>query len=283
MYGNALKEASVAYYTENNSIVSDYKTLKINYKGKSVSCDVTINYDGTIYLKNCTVAGTSVQNKTYGTYSPYTPYLIGDEVTYNDVKYYVIANSGVKESTVTLLKAEPLTVEEVNTYGTGHVNMYNARSGDSYYHQAYDSNGYGGMAYYTSTTCGYNGSKWVYDGCKTNYAESEIKYVVDAWAADKFTSTDLREVEGYKARLVQKEELRSQFYSSCSESATYCSKESTTPSWLYNSKYWYWAMSQYHNSSSHVWYVNYDGNLYSLVYSSDGAVRPVINLYKSKL
>ena len=151
----------------------------------------------------------------------------------------------------------------------------------------YDHPGYGGMAYYTSTTCGYNGSKWVYDVCKTNYAESEIKYVVDAWATDKFTSTDLKEVNGYKARLVQKEELRSQFYPSCSSAATYCFKGSTTPSWLYapNSEYWYWTMTQWYNSSSSVWHVNRDGSLYynRVNYGYRGAVRPVVNLYKSKL
>ena len=147
----------------------------------------------------------------------------------------------------------------------------------------YDHPGYGGMAYYTSTTCGYNGSKWVYDVCKTNYAESEIKYVVDAWAADKFTSTDLKEVEGYKVRLVQKEELRSQFYPSCGESATSCLKESTTPNWVY-SDYWYWTMTQWNNSSSVVWGVGVDGLLdYGTVGDYRGAVRPVINLYKSKL
>ncbi len=228
--------------------------------------------------------------------TPYMPtYSIGDTVTINSETYYVIAESDSTQDYVTLLKAEPLTVEEVNTYGgvgteDNHVNK-NASSSQG---TAYNQNGYGGMAYYSSETCGYpyvDGVKQSIDisGCEsenaTSYNKSDIKYVVDAWATDKFTSTDLKEVDGYKARLVQKEELRSQFYPSCSESATFCSKESTTPSWLYNSKYLYWTMTQWNNASSSVWRVFDVGLRGRSVYDVDGyaAVRPVINLYKSKL
>ena len=42
---------------------------------------------------------------------------IGDEVTYNNVDYYVIKDSSAAEENVTMLKAEPLTVAEVNEYG----------------------------------------------------------------------------------------------------------------------------------------------------------------------
>ena len=66
MYGDALRLASVKYLEDNGSIVTDYKILNIDYKGKKVACDVTINYDGTIYLEKCTVAKTPVENKTYG-------------------------------------------------------------------------------------------------------------------------------------------------------------------------------------------------------------------------
>ena len=38
----------------------------------------------------------------------------GDEVTYNNVDYYVIKDSDPNESTVTLLKVEPLTVAELS-------------------------------------------------------------------------------------------------------------------------------------------------------------------------
>ena len=46
--------------------------------------------------------------------SAYTEYKIGDVVTYNDIDFYVIKDSGVKEDSVTMLKAEPLSYSEVN-------------------------------------------------------------------------------------------------------------------------------------------------------------------------
>ena len=64
----------------------------------------------------------------------------GDEVTYNNVDYYVIKDSFSSEDSVTLLKAEPLTIEEVNQYGAGHANRYTSSSVGT----AYDSNCYGG-------------------------------------------------------------------------------------------------------------------------------------------
>ena len=64
MYGDALKTASLAYYTANNQAVSDYTTLTVDYKGKPVSCDVTVNNDGTIYMTNCKVNNVSVTSET---------------------------------------------------------------------------------------------------------------------------------------------------------------------------------------------------------------------------
>ncbi len=218
-----------------------------------------------------------------------TLYPIGKEIVLNNEKYNVI---GEGDDYVTLLKQQPLTANEINTYGgvgtdNNHVNMHSVSdTSASYYHQAYDwgdPNHSGGMAYYSSPTCGYNGSRWINSGCTTYYNSSEVKYVVDAWAADKFTD-ELKIVDGYSARLAQKEELRTQFYPNCSSTASYCDPESTTPSWLYKSNYWYWTMSPY-SSSSRVWNVDGKGNLYNytVIFGNGGTVRPVINVYKSKL
>ena len=116
----------------------------------------------------------------------YKEYKIGDIIEYKGVNYYVIKNSNISEETITLLKAEPLTVEEVNTYGgvgtsDNHVNMYTSQSQtNSCYQTAYNKNGYGGMQYYSSATCTPYGDS---SGCTNTYANSEIKYVVDAWKA----------------------------------------------------------------------------------------------------
>jgi hypothetical protein len=275
-------------YADNSTLQPNNDKL-LSKETKSVK--VTLTYKDTISADKLPTNNVSISNlgielvyeadseaKTNSDGStPYEKqYTIGEEVTVKNEKYNVI---GIGSDYLILLKQEALTVAEVNTYGTGHVNMHN-NLGET----ASNQNGNGGMAYYSSETCGYVNGSWVEDGCKTNYAESEIKYVVDAWATDKFTSTDLKEVEGYKARLVQKEELRSQFYPSCSESKTSCYKESTTPRWLYNSNYYYWTMTQLNTSSSRVGRVSDVGSLGNYeVYLGYGAVRPVINLYKSKL
>ena len=60
MYGLALKNASVAYYNTNDTIVEDYTTLTLDYKGKPVACEVTINYDGSIYMTECKVNNVDV-------------------------------------------------------------------------------------------------------------------------------------------------------------------------------------------------------------------------------
>ena len=83
----------------------------------------------------------------------------GDEVTYNNIKFNVLEDNG---NSVTLLKAEPLTISEVNYYGRGHVNMYGMyQSSDPtitehsvYEKEAYaDDNGYGSIEYYSRKKC----------------------------------------------------------------------------------------------------------------------------------
>ena len=64
MYGDALKKASLAYFNTNGNPVEDYRTLTIDYKDKPVSCEVTVNYDGTIYMTNCKVNNVSVTSET---------------------------------------------------------------------------------------------------------------------------------------------------------------------------------------------------------------------------
>ena len=106
----------------------------------------------------------------------YTEYKVGNIIQYNGINYRVISDSGDKDNTVTLLKSEPLTVEEVNLYGgvgtkNNHVNKY---AGDSK-GEAYNKNGYGALSYYTSEHCGIS-----FDECRSDYASSEIKFVVDS-------------------------------------------------------------------------------------------------------
>ena len=215
----------------------------------------------------------------------WSKYEIGNKVTYNENDYYVIKNSDENNDTVTMLKAEPLSVEEVNTYGgvgtaNNHVNMYNASSGDSHYRTAYNQNGYGGMAYYTSVDCGYGqDSNHTDTGCTTDYAQSEVKYVVDAWKTAKAPAAS-------EARLIKYDELIDNLgYDHATWNASYWQvNPEYTPSWVYNSNYWYWTMDQYNDSASFVWYVISDGSFGSnSVGDRNEVVRPVITISKSAL
>ena len=279
-YGRSIELAIAGYLLDTGKFATSIDELTIEYSGNKVECETTqINPDSSVYLSNCKVNNREVTNYTYGTdKSPsYEAYSVGDEVTYNGVDYYVLKDSGTKNNVVTLLKAEPLSVEEVNTYGAGHVNM-NVPSSDSSYQTAYDSNGYGGMAYYTSETCGYIGTDWVYDGCKSDYASSEIKYVVDAWKAAKAPVAS-------EARLISKDEYESmttvETYETPTEPGT---RYVPQYDWQYSNSYWYLTNTPYNDSPSGVWGVRSRGILnFGSVYSIDGVVRPVIVLPKSAL
>ena len=286
-YGRSIELAIAGYLLDTGKFPTEVSQLTIEYSGNKVECETTqINSDSSVYLAGCTVAGRNVENYTYGSEEviTYKAYSVGDEVTYNNVNYYVIKDSDTSEETVTMLKATPLTTEEVNHFGAGHVNM-NTTSTAPYYQVAYDNDGYGGMQYYSSSTCGYNGTSWVEDGCKNDYMSSEIKYVVDAWKNAKASAAK-------EARLITIDEVSSLGYEwkqTCPTCGEGWEKTDEVPTWLYNANYWYWTGSQYNDSPSSVWNVNRSGglgyeNVYSYIgYSSNGVVRPVITISKSLL
>lgn len=212
----------------------------------------------------------------------YKEYKIGDEIEYNGIKFYVIKNSNSKEDSLTMLKAEPLTVDEVNKYGgvgtdDNHVNKYTYESVG----MARDLNGYGGMAYYASETCK-NGE---YDGCIIEYSQSDIKYVIDAWAKDK-VSNGLQDV-----RLIKYGELIDELGFKLKNSGTgYEPSLTKTPSWLYDVDYHYWTMSLYDDRYVYRWTLGGDycgGNNAGLcavpTYENNYLVRPVVTISKSAI
>ena len=326
-YARAIEADAANFIIENpNKRYADYVISDtLEYKGNTVICsnsDGQVFQDNKLVLLNCYVTNkkreeiTDIEeegkNKNHYNYdngkitkisndnnennsSVYEVYNVGDKIQVSGDNsgdyYYVIASSDSSQDYVVALKENPLTVEEVNTYGTGHVNMYNSDSSDSYYHQAYNQNGYGGMAYYTSSTCGRESGSYEYvrDGCTTSYDASEIKYVVDNWSTAKFKHSELKTVNGYVARLISYEELLDNLgYENqivCTESCYYDGSLANVPTWVYNSQYRYWTMSQNGDSNWCVWGVHSDGLRSSayIYHYDEGVVRPVINLYKSKI
>ena len=256
-YGRSIELAIAGYLLDNGSFPTSMEQLTIEYSGEEVVCTTTnLNSDSSVYLAGCTVGGRSVEGYTYGkeeTGPTYTAYSVGDQVTYNSINYYVIKDSSASEESVTLLKAEPLSYSDVQTYsqGTGA--------------QISDQSGYGGMQYHSSSIA---------------YEGSYIKTTVDAWKTAQAPAAS-------EARLIQYDEVTNLGYEWGVYNVSiegYVPSEST-PNWVYNSNYWYWTMSQYQDSSSLVWSVDSDGSLDAsdFVNNNYGVVRPVIVLPKSTL
>ena len=277
MYGDALKEASLAYYEEHNEAVSDYTTLNIDYTGKSVSCDVTINYDGSIYLESCSVDGSLVENHTYGEKS-YTVYNIGDEITYKGMEFYVIENSDETNPNVLLLKSELLTYSELQEYSSDKgINVFSVGN-------------YGAMYYLTSNGCSYSNQSV----CTSEYNQSDVKYVVDTWANKNIDMNDLVEdLFGYKVRLIRIDELVNNlgYESGIVGTSSGYKPSSVSPTFLRASTN-YWTMTPWNDSSIRVWRIISDGRVDtcgceachdSNIYNKSASVRPVITLKKSAL
>lgn len=256
-YGRSVELAIAGYLLDNGDFPTSIDQLTIEYSGEEVVCSTTqLNSDSSVYLAGCTVGGRSVEGYTYGkeetTPTPtYTAYSVGDQVTYNNINYYVIKDSSTSEETVTLLKAEPLSYSDVQTYSSG--------TGA----QTSDQNGYGGMQYHSESN---------------SYATSYVKTTVDAWKTAQAPAAS-------EARLITtddaSENLGYEWFDN--GSVALWQKTESTPSWVYNSNYSYWTMSQYNDSASDVWSVNYDGRLDDDDVSYDRVVRPVITLSKSNL
>lgn len=222
----------------------------------------------------------------------YKEYKIGDEIEYNGIKFYVIKNSNSKEDSLTMLKAEPLTVDEVNKYGgvgteNNHVNRYTEYSQNEVSDIGED--GYGGMTYYSSETCVHYFIPPIYTGCTNDYADSDVKYAVDAWALAKISSNDLVvDYTGYSVRLITIDDLKQLGYVKKHDTmGDYYDKSDDVPSWLYNSDY-YWTMSPptYIYTSRSVISIKYDGTLVQeepIYAREDLAVRPVITVKKSAI
>jgi len=286
-YGRSIELAIAGYLLDTGKFPTSVEQLTIEYSGNQVVCSTTkINSDSSVYLAGCTVAGRSTGDYTYGEEEviTYDAYSVGDEVTYNNVDYRVIKNSSASESTVTLLKATPLTTDEVNTYGgvgtaNNHVNMYATTDTTSdYYQKAYNNNGYGGMQYYSSETCGQNG----YNGCTTDYAQSEVKYVVDAWKTAQAPNAT-------NARLITIDDLTDNLGMELNKTnpTTYqITVTEDTPTWVMGENYWYWTMTTNTDKTAEVWFVgsrSYASVGSDNVQGRNRAVRPVITLSKTNI
>ena len=256
-YGRSIELAIAGYLLDTGTFPTSVDQLTIEYSGNKVECSTTqLNSDSSVYLTGCTVGGRTV-DYAYGTdkntvqepvVPTYTAYSVGDHVSYNNVTYYVIENSDTTNDTVKLLKENPLTKTEMDNLNLSGITIS-------------EYNGYGQVQY----------------GSSVDYSTSTVKQVVDAWAEGAVKSGD-----SASARLISLDDLTDNLGYEYFDngSAQYYDKTEDTPTWVYNSNYWYWTMTPKADSSN-VWTVNSNGELFNPGVSSSTMVRPVLVLSKS--
>ena len=254
-YGRSIELAIAGYLLDTGKFPTEVSQLTIEYSGNKVECSTTqINTDSSVYLAGCTVTGRNVENYTYGEDKippapTYNSYSVGDQVTYNNINYYVIKDSDATESTVTMLKAEPLSYEEVQTYSNG--------TGA----QTYDRNGYGGMQYHSESSV---------------YSTSYVKTTVDAWKTAQAPAAS-------EARLILQDEIEieSKEVKPCG-SCEIEIRQLPKYEWIYNRNYTYWTNSLSGDSGIIVVeeYGEFKNASVALI---NPVVRPVIILDKSVL
>lgn len=122
-------------------------------------------------------------------------------------------------------------------------------------------------------------------GNTSNYNESIIKDALDEWVSDNFDNDELTEVNNYKVRLININELENLGYEYKYNGSVFLyEKTEDTPEWLYINKPAYWTMSAIDDSSNSIWVVSESGYIVKqAAHSGKKTIRPVINVLKSSL
>ena len=205
----------------------------------------------------------------------YDSYKIGDKVTYKGSDWYVIENSNQNQDYVVLLKENVLTATEIG-------NNYSYRNNNGVAQNK--------MGYYWGDTCHAVGTYGTdtytsqdLSGCggHNDYAGSRVNEVVDNYMTNYLDTIELKEVDGYKARMITIDELVNNL--GWTSGSGFVSQEgNNVPIWVYNSDYWVINII----SSNDLRYVASSGYFsgYNVLYAySTKGVRPVINLYKDAI
>lgn len=209
----------------------------------------------------------------YDEISTIKKYSVGDKVTYRNEEYYVIKDSDENNNVLTLLKANSLSVMQLNDYFDF----------DKFY---YIDPTVDGIQFYSTFQCkdvDYVNHTFP-SNCTSSFNYSLVKSIIDKWASKELNKKDLVEVDGYKVRLlttdevinVFKYELRSYFNGSI-DTMDYLPTEDTYD-WAYTEGERYWLMDGLDDRNETAYYVG-DIMNYTHVYGR-AKVRPVINIEK---
>ena len=136
-------------------------------------------------------------------------YNVGDIISFKGIEFYVLRDSFKDDDSVTLVKKDPLSYDDLYKYIEG----YNGKSNDEYVSKVVNSgdsnpsaiiNKMGDTSYGGIRFCNYNSD----EECSNNYDSSPIKYIVDKWSEDIFGTDYLdKDVYGYTSRILNKDDL----------------------------------------------------------------------------
>ena len=170
--------------------------------------------------------------------------------------------------------------------------LTNADLGDYAY-----SDGYNTMEYTWTETChnanhGYSSSNKSNCDNTNSYATSKVKEMLEGSYINTLGANNLKEVDGYKIRLITLEELQQNLgVSTKIHEDSYDVDYKNTPTWVYKNfeaqskdVYGYWSMAPVPDTSDGVWFAVSEGTVYYHgIHDHSFGVRPVINLLKSNI
>ena len=267
---------------DNPAIIYTTSGLKIGDKitknNGTNTLTIKVDYDSSVTSQPASTTNNITVTINYGQdlgqVPAYEAYSIGDTIEFAGSNWYVIKNSTGNEDYVTLMKERVLT---------------NAELGEYAYNGTYDT-----MEYTWTETCheanrGY--SSYDFSNCdNTNgYATSKVKEMLEIRYLPTIGADNLKEVDGYKIRLITLEELDNNLGCNSSDYSCKSSQYATLVHKNFGDRnkgvYGYWTMTpisdSHHESSSSMWHVDGLGYLDDIMVISDGTgVRPVINLLK---
>ena len=243
-------------------------TVKVDYDSNVTSQPASTTNDITVTIN---------YQQDLGQVPAYEAYSIGDTIEFAGSNWRVIKNSTMDEDYVTLMKETVLTNSQLGSYA---------------YNETYDT-----MEFTWRDNCHQNNHGYSsndYSNCdNTNiYDDSKVKEMLDTRYLPMLGENNLKEVDGYKIRLITLNELQENLGISKATSTTwYTIDKSKTPDWVYeplvnyqNNVSGYWTMTPNPTTSFYVFKV-YSTSVAFNEYAttSEAAVRPVINLLKSAI
>ena len=182
-------------------------TIKVDYDSSVTSQPASTTNDITVTIN---------YGQDLGQVVVYDEYSIGDIVEFAGSNWRVIKNSTVDEDYVTLMKDIVLTNAELGEYA----------------YKTYDI-----MPYYWDDGChpnGYGYSNYGYS-CdnKNNYSISRIKEFLEEMYIDTLGESNLKEVDGYKIRLITTNELNDNLGWNALDKYATDTENSSVPTWVY--------------------------------------------------